>query len=84
MLEGKGDPQGGFISFFLCKRVLFFQRLQEAIDEIKAIDPSVIDLLSSFENAFQEYAGEEEEYEGEQHHIVDEGDEVESDENEQK
>jgi hypothetical protein len=83
LLEGKGDPSGGFISFFLCKRVLFFQRLQEAIDEIKAIDPSIVDLLSSFDNAFQEYAGEEE-YEGEQHQAIDEGDEVESDESEHK
>ena len=84
LLEGKGDPSGGFISFFLCKRVLFFQRLQEAIEEIKAIDPSIVDLLSSFDNAFQEYAGEEEEYEGEAHHAIDGGDEVESDDSEHK
>jgi hypothetical protein len=62
----------------LCKRTLFFQRLQEAIEEIKSLDPSIVELLSNFENAFQEYNGEEDEFEGEQH--LDEGDEVESDE----
>ena len=70
LLEGKGDPQGGFSSFFLCKRSLFFFRLQEAIEEIKQIDPAIQELLSGFENAFHEYNDESEE----EHHI-DEGDE---------
>ena len=68
-MEGKEDPQGGFSSFFLCKRELFFTRLQEAIEEIKQLDPSIHELLSGFENAFKEYndesADEEEEEEEE-------------------
>jgi hypothetical protein len=82
LLEGKGDPQGGFTSFFLCKRILFFQRLQEAIEEIKSIDPQIIELLANFEHAFQDYAGDEDEFDGD--HQIDEGDEIESDDESDK
>eukprot|EP00008_Paramoeba_atlantica_P006961 CAMPEP_0201489414 /NCGR_PEP_ID=MMETSP0151_2-20130828/22754_1 /ASSEMBLY_ACC=CAM_ASM_000257 /TAXON_ID=200890 /ORGANISM="Paramoeba atlantica, Strain 621/1 / CCAP 1560/9" /LENGTH=209 /DNA_ID=CAMNT_0047875013 /DNA_START=66 /DNA_END=695 /DNA_ORIENTATION=+ len=82
LLEGKGDPQGGFTSFFLCKRDLFFEKLQIAIQEIKQADPSIVELLSGFENAFQEYSGDFEEEE--QPEEIDEGDEVESGEDEKE
>ena len=78
-----GSEACGFTSFFICKKDLFFMRFVKALNAIKATDPAAAELLSDFDNAFQdhgddeaeggEFDGDEDEEEGEQEGEDDEG-----------
>eukprot|EP00211_Chloroparvula_japonica_P014932 CAMPEP_0119130476 /NCGR_PEP_ID=MMETSP1310-20130426/7803_1 /TAXON_ID=464262 /ORGANISM="Genus nov. species nov., Strain RCC2339" /LENGTH=228 /DNA_ID=CAMNT_0007120989 /DNA_START=60 /DNA_END=746 /DNA_ORIENTATION=- len=58
-----GSEACGFTSFFICKRDLFFNRLESAMVELCEEDQAASELLSEFKNAFSDSPEEQNENE---------------------